>query len=208
MAVKFVNYYATTLVNTINATDTSFDLTSVSELSPITPLGSDHIYLTMVNASNQREVIKVTAVTGSAITCVRAQDDTGVTPDVTGLSDLVAGDSVYAYANAAALEEIKTNATLTLTVGTESSDVVAVTVASSDATKHQRFTWWLYDDGSSPDISTSVIPDGIPDYQGTEVTDNSGAFTVTIRHSGARNWRIAATMNGEVFVGDAVLTFT
>lgn len=73
MAVKYSNSAATTLTAGITDSATSFDLDDVSELPA---LGSgDHMYLAIMEGSNV-EVIRVTDVTGSTITCTRGEDNT------------------------------------------------------------------------------------------------------------------------------------
>ena len=73
MGVKFSNNAATTLTAGINDSVTSFDVDDVSEFPTVG--GADYMYLTLSNLTTI-EVIKVTGVSGTTLTAVRAQDDT------------------------------------------------------------------------------------------------------------------------------------
>jgi hypothetical protein len=76
MAVKFSNNVSTTLAAGISPTDTSI---SVVDASSFPALGAgEHTYVTFDSdtVTPIREVVKVTAVSGTTLTVVRGQDGT------------------------------------------------------------------------------------------------------------------------------------
>lgn len=75
MAVRYSNRARTTLAGAINASVTSISVASSASFPAIT--GLDHFYATIATSDNsQIEVVKVTAVSGTAWTVVRGQDGT------------------------------------------------------------------------------------------------------------------------------------
>jgi len=89
MAVKYTNNAATTLNGNINDSTTSIVVASDPGFPTVG--GADYAYMTLVSGSNI-EIIKVTAITSLTLTCVRAQDGTGVLADTTGYA-FVTGDA-------------------------------------------------------------------------------------------------------------------
>ena len=73
MAVKFTNNAFSTLSAGITNIATSFDVASASTFPTLG--GSDHMYLSIIGSSYV-EIIKVTGVSGTTLTCVRGQDGT------------------------------------------------------------------------------------------------------------------------------------
>ena len=73
MAVKFANNAYSTLSAGISNSATSFDVASASTFPAL--CGSDHMYLSVIGGSYV-EIIKVTGVSGTTLTCVRGQDGT------------------------------------------------------------------------------------------------------------------------------------
>ena len=73
MGVKFSNNAFSTLSAGISNSATSFDVASASTFPALG--GSDHMYLSVIGASYV-EIIKVTGVSGTTLTCVRDQDGT------------------------------------------------------------------------------------------------------------------------------------
>ena len=73
MAVKFSNNAYSTLSANITNSATSFDVASVATFPTLG--GSDHMYLSIIGSSYV-EIIKVTGVSGTTLTCVRSQDGT------------------------------------------------------------------------------------------------------------------------------------
>lgn len=83
MGVKFSNNGSTTLAENITATETDIDVDATASFPNIAG-ASDYFYATIIAQDGTREVVKCESLAGSTYTVVRAQDDTGVTPDVTG----------------------------------------------------------------------------------------------------------------------------
>src|SRR5437879_1711620 len=84
MSVKVGNNAWGTLGVDAAATDTSITLSTGSVARFPTLSGSDYLWVTLSNASNVLEVIKVTAITGNVMTIVRAQDGTTAHAYLTG----------------------------------------------------------------------------------------------------------------------------
>lgn len=76
MPALFANNAATTLASTITSSQTSITVvTGAGALFP-SPTGSEFFYATMVDSSNNIEIIKVTARTGDTFTCTRGEEGT------------------------------------------------------------------------------------------------------------------------------------
>jgi hypothetical protein len=76
MAALFTNNATTTLSGSILSGDTSISVTaSTGALFPA-PTGTDYFYATLIDASNNIEIVKVTARTTDTMTVVRAQEGT------------------------------------------------------------------------------------------------------------------------------------
>ena len=95
MGVKFTNNAATTLAANINNSATSTTVASSSTFPAIS--GSNYFYATFDDGTNN-EVVKVTAVSGTTWTIVRAQDDTSARA-------FTSGDTVELRLNVALLED-------------------------------------------------------------------------------------------------------
>ena len=74
MGVKFSNNAFSTLSAGINSSQTTFAVASVA-LFPNVSGGSDYMYLSIIGSSYV-EIIKVTGVSGTTLTCVREQEGT------------------------------------------------------------------------------------------------------------------------------------
>jgi len=76
--VLMANYISTTLNGAILAGDLAMTLTSVTGLPTITTANGKHTYLELQQVATpaNREIVKVTDITGSVLTIVRAQDGT------------------------------------------------------------------------------------------------------------------------------------
>ena len=81
MAVKFKNNAFSTLSAGISNSATSFDVASVSTFPTLG--GSDHMYLSVIGGSYV-EIIKVTGVSGTTLTCERGLDGTTGTAAASG----------------------------------------------------------------------------------------------------------------------------
>ena len=128
MGVKYTNNAETTLASAISSTSaTSVTVASSSTFPSLS--GSDYFYATLeLTDSSAREVVKVTAVSGTTWTVVRGQDDTTA-------RTFAIGDKVELRLNAALLTDV-------------------VNDAMSDAFTRQAFTG----DGSETDFTLSKSP--------------------------------------------------
>ncbi len=83
MGVQYTNQANSILSNNITDIATSFDVDSVAEFPAVG--GADYMYLCIISASTGYiEIIKVTSVAGTTLTCVRAQEGTTGTAAVVG----------------------------------------------------------------------------------------------------------------------------
>tara|TARA_R100000781_G_scaffold3232_4_gene4677 strand:+ start:10296 stop:13064 length:2769 start_codon:yes stop_codon:yes gene_type:complete len=125
MGVKYTNNAKTTISSGINNSVTTIPVASSSGFPSLS--GSDYFYATLDDATNL-EVVKVTAVSGTNWTVVRAQDDTTARA-------WSSGDDIELRLNAALLTDV-------------------VNDAMSDAFTRQAFTG----DGSETDFTLSKAP--------------------------------------------------
>ena len=76
MAVLFTNNATATLASSITSSGTGITVTSGQGALFPAPTGGDIFYATLINSSNQIEIVKVTARSTDAMTVVRAQEGT------------------------------------------------------------------------------------------------------------------------------------
>tara|TARA_R110002110_G_scaffold375382_1_gene585129 strand:- start:555 stop:1034 length:480 start_codon:yes stop_codon:yes gene_type:complete len=81
VAIKFANNAFSTLSAGISAGATSINIASAASFPTLG--GSDHMYLSIIGASYV-EIVKVTNVSGTTLTCVRGHDGTTGTSAITG----------------------------------------------------------------------------------------------------------------------------
>lgn len=106
MGIKFSNNATTTLASSILSTDTSITVAgSFGSLFPAAG-GSNYFYATIVNSSNDIEVVKVTSRSGDVMTVLRGQDGT------TALN-WIGGDKFELRVNAKALSDIASGSGIT-----------------------------------------------------------------------------------------------
>ena len=96
MGVLLKNNAGTLLSADVNTSTTSISVASSASFP--TPSGSDYFYATMDDGANV-EIVKVTGVSGTTLTVVRAQDDTSARSFSTG-------DKLQLRVNVKALEEL------------------------------------------------------------------------------------------------------
>ena len=96
MAVKFSNAAKTTLSANISATATTLAVADASDFPTFS--GSDYTYATLENTAYDREVVKVTAISGNSLTVIRGQDSTTA-------RTFVLGDKCELRLNAAMLDD-------------------------------------------------------------------------------------------------------
>lgn len=104
--VKMANFIATTLAEDVAIAEGDIDIVSATGLPTIT--GDEYFYLTFIRASdNAKEIVKVTAVSGTTLTCTRAQEST------TAL-ELLTGDVVELNVTVGLLEDMRDEITAEL----------------------------------------------------------------------------------------------
>lgn len=123
---KFINNFATTLSATFGIADTLLQVTSAAGLPALS--GGDFFYLTLFRLSGVQEsgheVVKVTAVTGTQLTVIRAIEGAAA-------SQFLAGDKIEARVTALALEA-KADVTETATaLGLKANTASLAAVATS-----------------------------------------------------------------------------
>lgn len=132
MAIKFANNASAALASGINSSVTTVTVTTgQGALFPVL-VGSDYFYATLVDSSNNLEIVKVTARTGDSLTVVRAQEGTTARA-------FVAGDKLELRPTAAALTDVSTGVNLTalsgvaVTGGTINNTPIGGTTAAAGA---------------------------------------------------------------------------
>ena len=119
MALVLANNASTTLASGVNDSATSITVASATGFPSIS--GSQFFYVTLDDATNV-EIVKVTGVSGTTFTIVRAQDDTSASAFSTGttvairITKLVLKDNVVATLGALAGQTIADSGDLTLDV--------------------------------------------------------------------------------------------
>jgi hypothetical protein len=100
--LKFGNYVSTTLNGAILAGDGAMTVTSTVNMPAVTTANGQYFYLELQQVASpaNREIVKVTNVTGSILTITRAQDGTSAL----GFAD---GDRVRANINVALLDDLR-----------------------------------------------------------------------------------------------------
>ena len=97
MSVVFSNNAVTTLANALDSTSTSMTVVDGSQFPAIS--GSNFTFVTLQDISQNREIVKVTNISGNVFTIVRAQDNTTA-------SSFIVGDKVELRLTAALLSQI------------------------------------------------------------------------------------------------------
>ena len=119
MALVLANNASTTLASGVNDSATSITVASATGFPSIS--GSQFFYVTLDDGTNV-EIVKVTGVSGTTFTIVRAQDDTSASAFSTGttvairITKLVLKDNVVATLGALAGQTIADSGDLTLDV--------------------------------------------------------------------------------------------
>lgn len=133
MAVKFSNNASATLATSINTSVTTIQVAAGQGAQFPTLGAGDYHFATLVDSSNNIEIVKVTARASDTLTVVRAQEST--TPRA-----YVAGDKIECRVTAAGLTAIYTDAknyadasssTLTSTVNAHIADTTDAHAASA-----------------------------------------------------------------------------
>lgn len=165
MAIKFTNNATTTLASSITASATSIPLAvGTGALFPAIAGGSgDHFYGTLVDSSNNIEIVKVTARSTDTLTVVRGQD--GTTP-----KPYIGGDKFELRPTAAALTDISSGMNITdLPAGTTLGGAAIVTPSATETLTNKTLT--------SPTLTTPSISS--PSLTGTPTAPTASAGTNT-----------------------------
>jgi len=124
MGVKFANNFETTISGSINSSVTTIAITSATGFPSLG--AGDYAYCTLQKESPlTQEIVKVTAISGTSLTVVRAQEGTSA-------SAFASGDAFELRITATGLTEIATSATLAAVLGAGSSTSGTDMVASTD----------------------------------------------------------------------------
>lgn len=174
--IKFTNNASATLAASINSTVTAIALTAgQGALFPSTG-GGDYFYATLVDSSNNLEIVKVTTRAVDNFTVVRAQDGTTA-------KSFLAGDRIELRPIAAALEEIASGINIEdLPAGTTLDSVEIITSSGTQTLTNKTLT--------SPTITE-------PDIESPAMT---GVPTTPTAAPGTSSTQVASTE----FVGVAV----
>lgn len=143
MAVKFSNNAKTTLTANISATATTLAVADASEFPTLS--GSDHTYATLETIDYDREVVKVTAISGNSLSVVRGQDNTTARTFSTG-------DKCELRLNAAMLDDA--------TFSGDFNDLANKPVVGDDGLTQKNFTTTLKNklDGIAAGANNYVLP--------------------------------------------------
>jgi len=76
MAIKFTNNAFSTLASSINDSVTTISVGAGTGSRFPTLAGGDHFFATLIDSSNNLEIVKVTARSGDTLTVTRGQDAT------------------------------------------------------------------------------------------------------------------------------------
>lgn len=138
MGIRFVNNFNAPLAAGLAAGDTTIPLQAgygaILNAKLAGPLGTDHLYGTLVNSANDIEIVKVTALSGDDLTVVRGVDDTVARPWLAGdiismrLCALAINEALQVNAAKADVDSQVFTGTPSLPTGT-----IAVTQAPGDS---------------------------------------------------------------------------
>jgi hypothetical protein len=171
MPIKFTNNATTTLASSITSSATSIPLAvGTGALFPaVTTASGNFFYATLVDSSNNIEIVKVTNRATDTLTVVRGQDGTTA-------KAYIGGDKLELRPTAGALADLGTGMNITdLPAGTTVGGVAIVTPAATQTLTNKTLT--------SPTITTPSVSS--PNLTGTPTTPTASA--------GTNNTQIAST---------------
>lgn len=178
MPIKFTNNATTTLASSITASATSIPLAvGTGALFPaVTTASGNYFYATLVDSSNNIEIVKVTDRATDTVTVVRGQDGTTA-------KAYIGGDKFELRPTAAGLEDLGSGMNITdLPAGTTLGGIAITTPTATQTLTNKTLT--------SPTINGGTIDS--PNLSGTPTTPTASA--------GTNNTEIAST----AFVAAAV----
>lgn len=140
MPIKFTNNASSTLASSISSTATTITLASGGGALFPSLGASDYFYATLVDSSNNLEIVKVTARVGDTMTVVRGQD--GTTSRA-----YVGGDRFELRPTAAAMNDVAAGTNISsLPAGTTRNGIDIVDVSSTQTLTNKTL--------SSPSLSS------------------------------------------------------
>jgi hypothetical protein len=168
MGIKFANNASAPLASAISSSSTAIILTAGRGAAFPTLGADDYFYATLINPSNQLEIVKCTARTGDTLTVVRGQDGTAARA-------YSAGDKLELRITAAGMD-----AKLDLAGGEISNSGTPLSVNSTDSTVYKAK---FKDNGTTRGFlgASSAKALSVGNSTGTEVVyaDQSGNFYAT-----------------------------
>lgn len=194
MAVLIANNAKSTLAASIGALDTSLTVASGTETLFPSPSGGDYFYVTLENtAGTVREIVKVTARSGTTFTIVRAQDDTLANIFASGsvvelrinkasLTDSVGAASVSATAAAASATAAAGSATTA--AGSASSAATSASTATTQASNASTSATNAANSASAANTSAIAAAAAAASGLYSAVQDKSANYTVVAGDAG------------------------
>lgn len=168
MAIKFTNNASAPLASAISSSSTAIILTAGRGAAFPTLGANDYFYATLINPSNQLEIVKCTARVGDTLTVVRGQDGTAARA-------YSAGDKLELRITAAGMDS-----KLNVSGGEISNSGTPLEVNSTDSTVYKAK---LKDNGTVRGYlgASSTKSLSVGNATGTEVVyaDQSGNFYAT-----------------------------
>lgn len=128
--IKYSNFFATTLSATLASGDLSMTVASATN-APAVAAATDYAYILLIRASDlAKEIVKVTAISGTTFTIERAQEGTTAI-------NFVIGDAVRGYFTAGVLTalvaQLNTSIAAVEAIVTQANDVATQAVALAQA---------------------------------------------------------------------------
>lgn len=196
MGIKFANSAFATLASSITNSDTSITLTTGQGARFPSLAGGDFFYATLIDTSNNLEIVKCTARSTDVLTVVRAQESTTARA-------FSASDRIELRVTAAGFSEmlqVSNNLSeLTATASTARSNIAAAgTGAAQTFTASQRGTVTTDNDGSFDMNVTNnfkCTPTGSITLTFTNITAGQSGFILLVNGS---NYTVSAHANTKV----------
>lgn len=192
---KWANFLSTSLAADAANSDTTIEVASSANVPSLG--ASDFFRATLTNAGGDREIVKVTGVSGTTWTITRAQESTSALT-------LQTGDTVVHRLTAAAALAMSTRDSVSLGSPSGSSTTKTV-VATASRASYFNIKWRLLDSAVPAAVPTLVPTTGSTVVEGEVTTAVDGTYTFSFTHNGAnRNWYLAVNVGGEWTVSSAI----
>ena len=197
MAVKFANNAYSTLASGITDSATSITRTTGEGARFPTPTGGDYFLATLIDASNNLEIVKCTTRSTDVLTVVRAQEST------TGRA-YATGDRIELRITAGVLEALYDDTTVGGATGVDFNDNVKARFGTGNDLEiyHDASHSYITDGGTGNlKIGGSQVDIlGTSETMATFVDDGA----VTLYHNNVA--KVATTANGATITGTALAT--